>query len=167
MLSWWQLTIATTKKPMNFKVESVNWQQAETDLRSVREKVFVYEWRIPPHIEFDKKDKHAFHVLVTDDNKDPVATGRLLLTGEISRVAVTIPARGSCACKLVFDKLKEIALKMDLDEVFINSSLEAVSYFKKHQFSPIGAVFMEAGIPRQRMTCPINKLDLDQYNHWH
>jgi predicted GNAT family N-acyltransferase len=149
---------------MAYQVESVTWQQAEHKLRFIREKVFVCEWRIPQKVEFDRRDQGAHHVLVYDQHsKEPVATGRLLPDGQISRVAVVMSARNSNAGKLVIDKLKEIASELNLKEVYIHSSLEALAYYKAHHFHLVGSVFMEAGIPRQRVACALNRLDIDQY----
>ena len=54
--------------------------------------------------------------------------------------------------------LLAIAHDLKLDEVFIYSPLEAVEYFRKHHFIPAGAVFMEAGMPRQRMVCALEAI---------
>jgi predicted GNAT family N-acyltransferase len=149
---------------MQYTVAAVTWQQAEAKLRCVREKVFVCEWRIPKRVEFDRQDRIAYHVLVCNgDTDEPVATGRLLASGEISRVAVVMSARKSGAGKLVLDKLKEQALSLNLSEIYIHSALEAVEYYRNNNFQAVGAVFMEAGIPRQRMTCSLKSLDIEQY----
>ena len=51
--------------------------------------------------------------------------------------------------------LLRIAIDLALSDVYIYSPLENVNYFIKHKFLPIGPVFMEAGMPKQRMVCPI------------
>ena len=139
---------------MSYSVSRVQWEVAAPLLKTVRERVFVCEHRIPKKVEFDRRDRHAYHILVCDDtNQEPVATGRILQTGEISRIAVLPNYRKQKVDKLVISSLITIANELKLDEVFIYSPLEAVDYFRKHQFTPAGAVFMEAGMPRQRMVC--------------
>ncbi|TRX56917.1 GNAT family N-acetyltransferase [Thalassomonas sp. M1454] len=149
---------------MPYRVNVVNWQQAKSQLKSVREKVFVCERRIPYEVEFDRNDRRAHHVLVVDeDSKEPVATGRITNQGELSRICVVISKRKSPIGKQVIDTLLDIARKNNLKEVYINSSLDAVDYFLKHNFRTQGSVFMEAGLPRQRMVCPLQKIDFKRF----
>ena len=141
---------------ISFSISRVQWEQAAPLLKTVREKVFVCERRIPKRIEFDQRDHHAVHILVCDDHsQEPIATGRIFPTGEISRIAVIQNFRRYQVDKLVIKTLISIAEDLNLDEVFIYSPLEAVDYFRKHHFMPAGAVFMEAGLPRQRMVCSL------------
>jgi predicted GNAT family N-acyltransferase len=134
----------------------VQWQQAAPLLKDIREKVFICERRIPKEIEFDRNDNSAFHMLVCDDNSQtPVATGRISSTGEISRIAVVMEFRQASLDKVIIQGLFRIAEELLLNEVYIYSPLESVSYFSQHYFHPVGAVFMEAGMPKQRMACAI------------
>ena len=74
---------------MSYSVSQVAWQQAQPLLKNIREKVFICEKRIPKRIEFDRIDNTAFHILVCDDtSQQPIATGRISSSGEISRIAV-------------------------------------------------------------------------------
>ena len=149
---------------MSFSVSRVQWEQAAPLLRNVREKVFICEWRIPKRIEFDRNDRNAYHMLVCDDvTQEPVATGRILPSGEISRIAVLMKYRKQNVDKVVLEGLFKIAKELKLDEVFIHSPLEAVDYFRKHHFYTVGAVFMEAGMPRQRMACQIENVAMAKF----
>jgi predicted GNAT family N-acyltransferase len=144
---------------MSFSVSRVKWEQAVSLLKDVREKVFICEWRIPRKIEFDRKDPYAFHVLVCDDiTQEPVATGRILSTGEISRIAVLMAFRKRNIDRDVMKSLLAIAKDLKLDEVFIYSPLDDVEYFRKFNFITAGAVFMVAGMPRQRMACSVENI---------
>lgn len=147
-----------------YQVNIVKWQQAKRQLKTVREKVFVFERRIPYNIEFDSLDRKAYHVLVIDDdNQEPIATGRITDKGELSRICVVISKRKTPAGKEVIETLLQIARNKNLKEVYINSSLQAVGYFRKHNFQPVGGVFMEAGMPRQRMACSLNEVDFKRF----
>lgn len=142
----------------------VQWDKAAPLLKNVREKVFICEWRIPKKIEFDKKDRHAFHLLVCDDNtQEPIGTGRILATGEISRIAVLKAYRQKKVDHNIMQGLLSIAKELSLDEVFIYSPLENVEYFRKFNFISAGAVFMEAGMPRQRMQCSLANIENAKY----
>jgi predicted GNAT family N-acyltransferase len=97
-------------------------------------------------------------MLVCDDvSQEPIATGRISPQGEISRVAVIIGYRSKKIDKFVIRGLFKIARRLTLKEVFISSPLDKVEYFTNHEFYPIGSVYMEAGIPKQRMACPTSK----------
>ncbi|WP_181901456.1 GNAT family N-acetyltransferase [Thalassotalea euphylliae] len=123
-------------------------------LKTVRERVFICEHRIPKRVEFDRKDRKAIHMLVCDDiSQEPVATGRILPSGQIGRIAVIKEHRKQKLDKLVLAGLLRVAKDLNLKQVFIHSPLDAVDYFVKHDFYPVGAVFMEAGLPKQQMAC--------------
>jgi len=149
---------------MSISISRVNWDHAAPLLKTVREKVFICEWRIPKTIEFDRNDKSAIHMLVCDDQtQEPIATGRILPSGEISRIAVLSHFRKSHIDKLVLKGLIGIAKDLELNEIFICSPLESVEYFKEHHFRPIGSVYMVAGLPKQKMSCPINHIGTAKY----
>lgn len=141
---------------MSYSISQVKWQQAAPLLRNIREKVFVCERRIPKKIEFDQGDRTAFHMLVCDDtNQEPIATGRISPQGEISRIAVVMGHRSEKLDRFIMRGLFRIAEELSLQEVYISSPLDKVSYFTGHEFYPVGAVYMEAGRPKQRMACSI------------
>lgn len=141
---------------MSYSVSRVQWKQAAPLLKDIREKVFICERRIPKKVEFDRNDNAAFHMLVCDDySQTPIATGRISSTGEISRIAVVMEFRQASIDKVIIQGLFRIAEELLLSEVYIYSPLDRVPYFSQHHFYPVGAVFMEAGMPKQRMACAI------------
>ena len=153
---------------MSFSVSLVQWEQAAPLLKHVREKVFVCERRIPKRIEFDKKDLSAYHMLVCDDDtQEPIATGRLLPSGEISRIAVIMSFRQQRIDRFILEGLFKIARELHLNEVYIDSPLDAVKYFEAKRFHSINSVFMEAGLAKQKMVCSIADISHAKYylNH--
>lgn len=149
---------------MSYTVSRVKWEHAAPLLKNVREQVFVCEWRIPKHIEFDRKDHYAYHVLACHDKtQEPIGTGRILSSGEIGRIAVLRFCRKDQVDKAILKTLFKIAREMDLKEIFIYSPLEATEYFKELNFNCSGSVFMEAGMPKQKMTCPLNEVSVAKY----
>ena len=142
---------------MPYSVSRVPWEQAEQLLKDVRERVFICECRIPKRIEFDRKDRTAFHMLICDDiSQEPIATGRILPCGEIGRIAVIMEHRKLRLDQIVIRGLMQIAKELSLEEIYIHSPLDAVEYFRKNGFHTVGSVFMEAGLPKQRMACPLD-----------
>lgn len=149
---------------MSYSVSRVQWEYAAPLLKDLRERVFICEWRIPKRVEFDRNDKAAFHMIVCDDDtQEPIATGRILATGEISRIAVLRQYRKQHIDEVVVKGLLKIAKELELSEVSVKCPLEKVAHFKAHNFEPDGCVFMEAGIPRQRMVCQLESFCMAKY----
>lgn len=144
---------------MHYSVSRVPWEYASPLLKTVRERVFICEHRIPKSIEFDRKDRKAIHMLVCEDSsQEPVATGRILPSGEIGRIAVIKEHRKQQLDLLVLNGLLKAAKDLGLNEVFIHSPLDAVEYFARNSFYTVGSVFMEAGRPKQQMACSIDRI---------
>ena len=75
-------TISSLMNKESLKVKQVKWQDEESHLRHIRTTVFIEEQQVPEDMEWDEYDKTCVHVLATINNK-PIATGRLLETGQI------------------------------------------------------------------------------------
>lgn len=149
---------------MSYSISRVQWEQAAPLLKTVREQVFICERRIPKRIEFDCKDRYAHHILVCSDiSQEAVATGRILASGEIGRIAVLKAHRKDQLDKIILIKLFTIAKELKLREIFIYSPLYTTNYFSQYNFIRKGSVFMEAGIPKQKMTCEIHKVSFAKY----
>ncbi|NVJ51595.1 MAG: GNAT family N-acetyltransferase [Gammaproteobacteria bacterium] len=132
-------------------IQEVSWFDYQEKLAEVREKVFVYEQRVAPEIEVDGRDPDCFHVLVLNDNNEAIGAGRLTPEGKIGRVSVLLPYRGLGLGSQILQKLIEIADRERLSPVKLHAQIQAVSFYERHQFTPNGPVFMEAGIPHQSM----------------
>lgn len=152
---------------MAFTVENVDWGKAKHRLSKLREKVFVYEWRIPKEYEFDQQDNAAFHVLVLDESNLEVATGRITPNGEIGRIAVVPKHRGPEVYQTLFHALLDIAKQRELEMVSVQCELEGVEYYQQQGFRPVGAVYMDAGIPRQRMSVTLTDFSLPRVDLTH
>ena len=152
---------------MSLRVKNVAWKDAKHTLSKLREQVYVYGWRIPADREFDQQDNDAFHVLMSDNEQRPIATARLTTTGELGRVAVKPKFRGEPVYKALYGALLDIAREKNIKEVTIQCDLNGVDVFKQHGFKPVGNVFMDAGIPRQKMVCPVDKFRIDRVELTH
>ncbi|MEP4892073.1 MAG: GNAT family N-acetyltransferase [Aliiglaciecola sp.] len=152
---------------MTLTVQNVDWEKAKHTLSRLREKVFVYEWRIPRECEFDQQDMHAVHVLVLDKEKQEIATGRLTTRGEIGRVAVVPKFRGPEVYRTLFAALVDNANRLGLQQVYVQCDLEGVEYYKNQGFNPVGPVYMDAGIARQKMACSTAEFSLNRVELTH
>ena len=146
---------------MSYKVDRVKWRRFATEIKSIREKVFVYEYRIPEINEFDNQDSDCDHVLIRDDEGQAIATGRLCADGKISSIAVLMKYRNSDAAQQVMSKLLAIAKMKGLTSVSIDSELQDVDKYQSQGFKPLGGVYMDAGIAKQTLTCPVDKFHCD------
>ncbi|WP_018981927.1 GNAT family N-acetyltransferase [Salinimonas chungwhensis] len=152
---------------MAFKVEQVDWQSASHRLIELREQVFVLEWQLPREAEFDKDDETALHIIVSDTDNKTIATARLKLTGEIGRIAIRMGYRNIDVYKQLFGALVTLAYSLNIDTLTMNCDLNTVTHHESLGFVCSGAAFMEAGIARQPMSCPLSAFKLPDAEHLH
>lgn len=133
------------------RIEQVSWQSAESDLRTLREAVFINEQHVPEAMEWDGQDDNSVHVLAFDELNRPIGTGRLLPDGHIGRMAVLPPWRRQGIGSALLTALIGIAQKMRLPSVELDAQTQALGFYQRHGFHSVGEVFMDAGILHQRM----------------
>lgn len=131
-------------------VDQVKWHEKESHLRHIRTIVFIEEQNVPVEMEWDEFDETCAHVLV-NMNSDYIATGRLLDTGQIGRMAVLKSYRNRGVGSKILERLLSIAKTMGLKTVFLNSQIDAVKFYKKFDFIEEGSIFDDAGIPHRKM----------------
>ena len=139
-----------------FTIEHVNWRHSKRRLKRLRDRVFVCEWRIPRQSEFNEQDQKSDHVLIIDADGSDIATGRITPEGEIGRIAVVSHCRGKEIYDVLYNALLDIAKSKELNNVYVQCELNGVDHFQEQGFQTVGGVYMDSGIPRQKMSCPIN-----------
>ena len=144
---------------MAFSFQQVTWREKRKELKQIREQVFVYEYHIPKHIEFDRRDMKCHHLLVVDGEGNAIATARINEKGVISRVAVLKGYRTERFYCEMFEKIAQCLKSLGVDEVSFNCRLSEKDKFKRCGYAEQGNVFMEAGIARQRLSCPLSHFD--------
>ncbi len=132
------------------RVEQVKWQDMESHLRRIRTIVFIEEQNVPEEMEWDECDEICTHVIV-EINGAYVATGRLLETGQIGRMAVLKSYRQMGVGSKILKKLLFVAESMGIKTVFLHSQLDAIGFYKKFSFEEEGNIFDDAGIPHRKM----------------
>lgn len=152
---------------MAFQIEQVDWQSASQRLIELREQVFVLEWQLPREAEFDEDDKSALHIIISDGDKKAIATARLKPTGEIGRVAIRIGYRNLSVYKQLFGALVTLAYSLNITTLTMNCDLTSVIHHESLGFTCSGPAFMEAGIARQPMSCPLSSFRLPDADHLH
>ncbi len=143
----------------SFHIDRVSWQQAEIDLRILREFVFIREQNVPPELEWDGKDEHCVHMLARDKQGRAIATARMTPDGHIGRMAVLRAWRSRGVGSSLLKALFTIATARQLPRVQLDAQIQAVDFYLRHGFKPQGETFMDAGIEHQHMTRQIASLD--------
>jgi predicted GNAT family N-acyltransferase len=123
---------------------------------AIREVVFIEEQHVPETVERDAEDARAFHLLAFAEGH-AIGTGRLVVLpsspkgetgtwGQIGRMAVLQSHRKSGVGNLLLADLEDEARRKGLTGVLVHSQLYALGFYERHGYTPVGAVFQEAGI---------------------
>ena len=80
----------------NLKVEIVKWIDDHTQLKNIREQVFIQEQKVTPELEWDGMDEKAMHFLVFKDNEAIGCARALVIKNymQLGRMAVLKKYRG-------------------------------------------------------------------------
>ena len=134
-----------------FEVRPVNWIANREKLRAIRRVVFIDEQNVPEELEWDDVDERAYHVLASDEEGEPIGTGRLNPDGQIGRMAVAREWRGRGVGAAILHALVALAGKEGLSLVRLHAQTHALGFYAKHGFTAVGGEFEEAGIPHRAM----------------
>lgn len=120
--------------------------------QQIRNQVFVEEQEVDPVLEMDKFDKTASHYLFFVKDL-AVGTARWRITEfgiKLERFAILKKHRGfGYGSKLVGAVLKDISSKEKI--IYLNSQVNALSFYQKLGFVSQGSQFQEAGIYHYKM----------------
>ena len=120
----------------------------------IRRAVFVDEQGGPPEDEPDAWDASARHWLVLLGGQ-AIGTARLYEpspgVGKVGRVAVLPEFRGAGVGRRLVEEVAAHARAHGYREVILDAQTAACAFYERLGFTAEGEVFMEAGIPHQRM----------------
>ena len=131
-------------------VLTADWEIDSDELTCLRTRVFVDEQNVPDELERDGRDYECQHVKALIDGII-IGTGRLLPNGYIGRMCVLGQYRNQGVGTKMLKKLIQQAADSGHQKVLLNSQSSAIPFYQKFGFSIESEVFMEAGIPHQRM----------------
>jgi YbgC/YbaW family acyl-CoA thioester hydrolase len=144
-------------EPM-LQVKTMAWAEAEAASRALREAVFAQEQGIASALLVDAHDAGALHALARNRLGVPVAAGRLLpatdgagRVARVGRMATRADLRGSGAGAAVLQALLAAAQARGDAAVELHAQATAIGFYRRAGFTPVGAVFEEAGLPHQTM----------------
>lgn len=135
---------------MNARITS--FEEAEKDIRFIRDTVFWGEQKVPREIDWDGRDPLCVHVVATGDGAGVVGVGRIQPDGRIGRLAVLKQWRGRGIGAKMLSVLIESARSRGLQKVYLHAQLHAAAFYEKNAFKKDGAEFVEAGILHVNMT---------------
>jgi len=138
-----------------FTVRRVEWRDACSELRAVRERVFIDEQKVPVELEWDDLDQVSTHVLAQSSEGEPIGTGRLLPDGHIGRMAVVQGWRGRGVGSGLLQQLMRMAHEAGFTEVRLNAQTHALPFYANHGFLVEGPIFLDAGIEHRHMRCTL------------
>ncbi len=128
----------------------MHWEEVKHLAYPIRLTVFVNEQQVPEELELDEDDPTAWHAVVLDHGK-AIATGRLLRSGKIGRLAVLKEYRGLGLGGELLKTLVSYGRQEGIKEFLLHAQTSAVGFYERHGFKAIGPVFNEAGIDHIRM----------------
>jgi thioesterase domain-containing protein len=122
-------------------------------------------WDQPQGSEKDEYDTHAIHCMIVDDDKQPIAIGRLHVTsveeGQIRYMAVTKEHRGKSLGTLIMMALEEEARKQGLKRLMLNSREGSTVFYTKCGYLITGdAPTLFGSVSHQQMMKNIAETDV-------
>ncbi len=135
----------------DFNISEARFEDHEAEIRGIRTAVFTDEQGIDPGIDFDGDDSKCLHVLAKNATGSTVGTARMFDDGHIGRMAVLQAYRRQGVGRAMMDALIAAATGRGLKQVYLNSQVQVIEFYRALGFEKTGAPFMEAGIEHIRM----------------
>ena len=134
----------------NLRVRVADWHKDNSEIRRIRDAVFIAEQSVPAELEWDAEDADAVHFLALEGDY-AVGTARLLADGEIGRVSVLKDWRGLKAGDRLMEAVIAHACALGLTEQKLSAQVHAVAFYEHHGFQVVSEEFLEVGIPHVDM----------------
>ena len=138
----------------NLKIEIVKWIDGLSQLKNIREKVFIQEQKVTPQLEWDGMDEKAIHFLVFND-KAAIGCARAIVIKnhmQLGRMAVLKEYRGQGIGSALIEKAMTTAKLNQLSAIYISAQCHAINFYKKFGFEVTSDIYLDAEIPHRDMT---------------
>ncbi len=138
---------------MSFSIRPVNWSTEAETLTKLRHIVFVEEQNVPVELELDElDDNETTQHFIGELDGSPIATGRLIDTGQLGRICILKEhRRQGYGIALLKHIVKYALLQPGLPKLSLNAQTTALPLYEKCGFTSDGKTFLDANIPHQRM----------------
>ena len=137
--------------PPGTRVYEVSWQTHGEALTALRRTVFVEEQGVPEAEEWDGQDEASRHFIAADGTGAAIGTARLMPSGQIGRMAVLKPLRGTGIGARLLTAAVDAARQGGYERIFLHAQTQAAGFYERAGFRPAGEAFMEAGIEHRLM----------------
>jgi len=147
----------------NLKIEIVKWIDGLSQLKNIREKVFIQEQKVTPQLEWDGMDEKAIHFLVFND-KAAIGCARAIVIKDhmqLGRMAVLKEYRGQGIGGALIEKAVTTAKLNQLSAIYISAQCHAIDFYKKFGFEVTSDIYLDAEIPHRDMTLDFYKYFLN------
>ena len=136
------------------KVEIVKWIDDHTQLKNIREKVFIQEQKVTPELEWDGMDEKAMHFLVFKDNEAIGCARALVIKNymQLGRMAVLKKYRGIGVGSALLEKAIVTAKLNQLSSIHISAQCNAIDFYVKFGFEIMSDIYLDAEILHRDMT---------------
>ena len=134
----------------------VKWQSQQSELKALREQVFVIEQHVPADLEWDGLDEAATHLLAVNAANQAVACARILPDGTIGRMAVLKQWRGLGIGRAVLNRAITFCKTQGLSSVHLSAQKHALGFYAEAGFVVTSSEYMDAGIAHYDMKFDIS-----------
>ena len=130
----------------DFTIEVVSWQSHNSQLKMIREQVFILEQQVPVELEWDGLDETAQHLLALNKAGDAIGCARIIGDGSIGRMAVLKPWRGMGVGTALLNAAIAYYHQQGVKTVTLSAQLHAVSFYVKAGFEVCSEPYLDANI---------------------
>lgn len=131
-----------------------SYADAAAAITDIRHAVFQVEQGVDPSLDFDGLDGECKHVLAWVGDR-PVGTARMRYLSDrvvkIERLAVLAEFRGLGIGRQMMEFILEFLHQTPIQTVQLHAQLQVKGLYDKLGFTPIGEIFVEAGIAHIKM----------------
>ena len=138
----------------NLKVEIAKWIDDHTQLKNIREQVFIQEQKVTPELEWDGMDEKAIHFLVFKD-EEAIGCARAIVIKsqmQLGRMAVLKEYRGQGVGSTLIENAIVTAKLKQLSGIHISAQCNAINFYVKFGFEVTGDTYLDAEILHRDMT---------------
>lgn len=138
----------------NLKVEIAKWIDDHTQLKNIREKVFIQEQKVTPELEWDGMDENAMHFLVFKD-EEAIGCARAVVIKnymQLGRMAVLKEYRGQGIGSALLEKAIVTAKLNQISRIHISAQCHAIDFYLKFGFKVMSDIYLDAEILHRDMT---------------
>ena len=134
----------------DFRIIQVSWATHSTQLKAVREPVFVVEQAVEPDFEWDEIDAVAIHLLALSNNL-AIGCARIISHRKIGRMAVLKELRGRGIGQALLQEAINVCQAHGTKTINLTAQTHAITFYKQAGFVEISGVYQDANIPHVDM----------------